>query len=316
MKKVNFTQFFKAGCFVFLMSGLSALHAQNTQIQAKTESTFAKADEDEDGDADRANSMNCGGTERWSVKVLVDAAVSQINFTPVTMTVSQMVALSTPTPSTTMARTAPVETTTYTTNCTITIKKAETDNDYHLVLYDGTHTMIGEIPDPACSAAASSAYVSKYVAARNFIDAHIASGNVSSVNIPPVVVTGVGFIDPPHGQTGAAANNMEIHPIIDIHFQSSTGIEDQGKLLNVSVGPNPFSTTAEFKLNTVLNDLGVVTLSLFDIQGQEVKTLQVPVTSSSQINYTLMKDDLKAGVYLYRFRNNGSILYEGRLMVQ
>ena len=29
-------------------------------------------------------SMNCGGVERWSEKVLVDAGVSSINFTPVT----------------------------------------------------------------------------------------------------------------------------------------------------------------------------------------------------------------------------------------
>jgi hypothetical protein len=316
MKKGNITHFFKAGCFVFLMSGISTLHAQNIQSQEKTETDATRVDADEDGDADRVNSMNCGGVERWSVKVLVDGAVSQINFTPVSKTVSQMVALTTPTPSTSMPRTGPVETTTYTTNCTITIKKAETDNDYHLVLYDGSKTMIGEIPDPSCSAAASSAYVSQYVAARNFIDAHIASGNVFSVNIPPVTVTGVGFIDPPHGQTGAAANNMEIHPIIDIHFQSSTGIKEYPQLLNVAVGPNPFSSTTTFKLNTVLNDFGSITLSLFDIQGQEVKTLTVPVTSTNEINYTLVKDDLKAGVYLYRFRNNGSILYEGRLMVQ
>src|ERR1022692_4302387 len=144
-------------------------------------------------------SMNCGGVERWSEKVLVDASVSSINFTTVTKTVTQLTQLVTPTPSTTMPRTCPTECQVYTVNCVITIKKAETDNDYHLVLSDGSNTMIGEIPDPACSAAASSAYVSNYLDCRNFIDAHIASGNVSGLSLA-VVVTGVAFVDPPHGQ--------------------------------------------------------------------------------------------------------------------
>ena len=293
--------------------GAASMNAQE-KVTAETKGIKVQADADEDGDE---KGMSCtGGTERWSQKVLTDAAHTQINFTPVVKTVSQMVALTTPTPSTTMPRTAPIETTTYTTNCTITIKKAETDNDYHLVLYDGSKTMIGEIPDPTCSGTSGSAYVSQYTACRQFIDAHIASGNVSNVNIPPVVVTGVGFIDPPHGQTGAAANNMELHPILDIHFQTATGIADESKLLDVTVGPNPFSTSTEFKLRTKLNNFSKVTLVLFDILGQEVRDVQIPVTSNSEINYTLLKDDLKSGVYFYRFRNEGLILYEGRVVVQ
>ena len=178
--------------------------------------------EEEDGDGEtRGMQTACGGTELWSLKVLTDPAATTVNYTPVASTVAALVALTTPTPSTTMPRTAPVETTTYIITCNITIKKTESDNDYHLVLSDGTHTLIGEIPDPNCTAALTSAHKSQFAAAKAFIDANIASGNVMSVNIGQVTVTGVGFIDPPHGQTGAAPNNLELHPILDIHFASA-----------------------------------------------------------------------------------------------
>jgi len=34
----------------------------------------------------------------------------------------------------------------------------------------------------------------------------------------PVEITGIGFFDRPHGQTGRAPNNIEIHPILSIQF--------------------------------------------------------------------------------------------------
>jgi hypothetical protein len=35
----------------------------------------------------------------------------------------------------------------------------------------------------------------------------------------PVTVTGVGFFDRIHGQTGVAPNGIELHPVLDIQFQ-------------------------------------------------------------------------------------------------
>jgi len=310
----------------FLMTGILVFTAQHgfSQTVAVQKAEPAKTDqlktedEDEDNDGEtRVKGMNCGGTERWAQKTLTDAAISSINWTPVTQTTTQLAALTTPTPSTTMLRTGPVEFTTYLTHCSITIKKAETDNDYHLVLDDGSgHTVIGEIPDPTCATAASSAYVSQFLAARNFIDAHIASGNVSNVNIAPVVITGVGFVDPPHGQTGAAPNNFEIHPIIDIHFETATGIQDMSKTLEVTVGPNPCTSSTRFQVTSTLSNLGTCSLVLYDMLGEIVREVPVPVTGTNTIDYTLVKDDLKAGIYIYRLKNNGAPLYEGKLMVQ
>src|ERR1700758_4970373 len=204
-----------------LVFNLSLLLLLLSTSLASAQNNSREKEEDEEGEVEQTM---CGGTERWSVKVLVDPAVNTINFTPISTNVASLVNIVTPTPSTTMPRYAGVEDKTYKVVCHITIKKVETDNDYHLVLSDGTNTLIGEIPDPTCSAASSSAYVNDYIAARNFIDSHIASGNVSSVNIGNVEVYGVAFVDPPHGQTGAAPNNLEIHPILGIQFAGTTGV--------------------------------------------------------------------------------------------
>jgi hypothetical protein len=165
---------------------------------------------------------NCGGVERWSVKVLTDSLAGTVNFTPKSTSIAHLVSIATPTPNSTMPRYQPVEDSTYIVTCSITIKKAESDSDFHLVLSNGTQTLIGEIPDPACSTVAASPYASQFQACRNFINANIAAGNVNNVNLPPVTVTGVAFIDPPHGQTGAAPNNLELHPILNIYFASTT----------------------------------------------------------------------------------------------
>ena len=40
----------------------------------------------------------------------------------------------------------------------------------------------------------------------------------------PVTVTGVVFFDRPHGQTGRALNGLEIHPVLDINFNTTTPV--------------------------------------------------------------------------------------------
>jgi len=190
----------------------------NTNTQDKN--TNQDGEEDE---VDELSTTGCGGVERWDEKVLTDILANTVVLTPNLTTVAHLVLITTPTPNTTMPRYQPVEDSTYKVTCKITIKKAEADSDFHLVLSDGTHTLIGEIPDPVCTSVAVSSYASLFQACRNFINANIASGNVSNVNIPSVTVTGVAFVDPPHGQTGAAPNNLELHPIIDIHFASTSG---------------------------------------------------------------------------------------------
>ncbi len=167
---------------LFLLLLLLSVNITNAQNNRKE-----KVEEEEEYELANGKTL-CGGTERWSQKVLVDAAISTINFTPIAANVGYMVGITTPSSSPTMPRYAGVEDKTYNVTCKITIKKVETDSNYHLVLSDGTHTMIGEIPDPSCSAAGSSAYVNDYIAARNFIDAHIASGVGVTIDIKIVYI--------------------------------------------------------------------------------------------------------------------------------
>lgn len=267
----------------------------------------------EEEEEEREEQVQCGGTERWSVKVLTDPAVNTINFTPISANVGYMVNIITPTPSSTMPRYPGVEDKTYKVTCNITIKKVETDNDYHLVLSDGTHTMIGEIPDPTCSAAASSTYVNDYIAARNFIDAHIASGNVTSVSIPPVVVYGVAFVDPPHGQTGAAPNNLEIHPILGIQFANTTDINDQEDILKVSVAPNPAHDNLTLSIDSKVDRLADCEFRIFDALGSLVKTIDLP-RALHKIERTISIQDLAGGFYYYRVTKSEKPLYEGKFI--
>ena len=214
-----------------------------------------------------------------------------------------------------MPRYAGVEDKTYQVICNITIKKVETDNDYHLVLSDGTHTLIGEIPDPTCSAAASSAYVNQYVAARNFVDTYIGSGTVSSVHIAQVQVYGVAFVDPPHGQTGAAPNNLELHPILSINFLGTTGISSvPEKKMDVSIFPNPFKESIQVQVKSKNPVLKECTLQLYDIMANKVAEFDLPVKEQKEISETLSTKNVAPGTYIYRIMSEGKLMYDGKLI--
>ena len=265
----------------------------------------------------KLKSTECGGVERWTVKVLTDPDVGSINFNPVITTVNGMVSIVTPSPSTTMPRYAGIEDKTYKLVCKITIKKDEEDDDYHLVLSDGIHTFIGEIPNAVCATAATSSYVNQYISCRNFIDSHIPQGNVNNVNIPDVEVTGVAFIDPPHGQTGKAPNNIEFHPVLDIHFYSATGISDESveKLLAVSTFPNPAHNTVNFSMHSSYESLQNCSLQLFDSQAQCIKVFELPVSGHQSILKTLDVSGISAGIYIYTVSSKGKHIYDGKLII-
>lgn len=257
----------------------------------------------------------CGGTERWSEKVLVDSLESTINFTPITTTINYLVNIVTPAPSTTMPRYAGVEDKTYKVVCNVTLKKNETDNDYHLVLSDGTNTMIGEIPDPTCSAAATSAFTTQYLNARNFVDTYIGSGTVSTVTIAPVEVYGVAFVDPPHGQTGKAPNNLEIHPILSIQFAGTTGVNVvHDKVLEVTVSPNPFKENLKVSVYTKEANLKKCSIQFFDMMANKVVEFDLSVKGKKEISEVINTSSVAPGTYIYRLVNDGKPFYDGKLI--
>ncbi len=150
------------------------------------------------------------GAERWPVKTLSDAPAARLVYKPTTTTVASMVRLAPPDRPT--ARVAPTEFTLFRIIACLTLVKQEADSDYHLVITELSQpavTMIAEIPNRQCAGACRDVVnASKYAAARGVVD---------GLSLPALVeITGFGFFDRKHGQTGLAPNGVEIHPVLRV----------------------------------------------------------------------------------------------------
>jgi hypothetical protein len=172
--------------------------------------------------APNAASAACG-VERWSVKTGSDADKALINLSSTSSTtIAALGALPAPSTLPSDNRVQPTETTVFKIAATLNEYKLEADSDYHLVLNDSSgHTMIAEIPDPAC-VAAGSVLTSQIQHSRAQFDAkYTVTGSFKTANAP-VTITGVGFFDFLHGQTGVAPNGIELHAVTDIQFSGGT----------------------------------------------------------------------------------------------
>jgi hypothetical protein len=159
------------------------------------------------------------GVERWSVKTGTDADAGLINLQSITQTtIASLTSLPAPTTLPANNRIQPTETTVFQLHATLTEYRLEADSDYHLILGDGSgNTMITEIPSPAC-VGSSSILLSSIRRARSEFDAqYTTTSSFQTANVP-VTVTGVGFFDFLHGQTGVAPNGIELHAVLDVQF--------------------------------------------------------------------------------------------------
>ena len=159
------------------------------------------------------------GRERWPVKTGTDADAAHIDLGTVNpTTIQHLASLAPPAALPQDSRIPPVEVTVYQVQATLTGFKQEPDSDYHLILSDGTRTMIAEIPDPAC-VGKGSPLLPGIELARTQFDAryHPSTDHFTHVSVP-VTVTGVGFWDFDHGQDGVAPNAIELHPVRNIRF--------------------------------------------------------------------------------------------------
>jgi hypothetical protein len=112
-----------------------------------------------------------------------------------------------------------VETTNYRVGARLVEMKLEDDRNIHLVVAvpsAPSKAMIVEFPDTTCNGARSSPKKAKMARARSAIIA--ACGQPSSSRVTKLsgraTVTGAGFFDIPHGQTGIAPNAIELHPVL------------------------------------------------------------------------------------------------------
>jgi hypothetical protein len=159
-----------------------------------------------------ASGVSCG-IELWPIKVLTDPNAGLVDTTnPATTTIAAIDALPVPTNPASRAGDQ-YELHSYIVTATLTGYKLEADSDYHLVITDGSRTMIAEIPLPTC--ASGSKVLAQITKARtSFEAAHPQSQECFNCLHQTVTMVGIGFFDKLHGQTGVAPNGAELHPVL------------------------------------------------------------------------------------------------------
>jgi len=163
------------------------------------------------------------------VKTLSDSDASSVNFTPVGTTVPHLRALAAPAELPQSSRISPTELAVYSLTVKVVEFKLEDDRDIHLVIADPSDaslTMIVEFPDAStCAGAVSSARAAEMRGARDSFTATF--GQPSSSHFTMIsgtaTLTGVGFFDFKHGQTGVAPNAIELHPVLSFSASSASG---------------------------------------------------------------------------------------------
>jgi hypothetical protein len=166
-----------------------------------------------------AYAVTCG-VWRWPVKTLSDSAARQVDFSPRHTTVRHLRSLATPsTLGETTPRIPPVEFTTWKVRAKLVTAVMEDDQDYHVVIRvpsSRRKTMIIEFPDSHCNGARISRKRAAMVRARNQFENLCGAVGSSFVDLRGrVTVSGVGFWDEIHGQTGVAPNGIELHPVLE-----------------------------------------------------------------------------------------------------
>jgi len=153
-----------------------------------------------------------------------------VNFTPVQSSVAQLRSLVAPASLPPSSRIAPVEVTVFTVTAQVVEMKLEEDRDIHLVIADpgdATATMITEFPDAdQCSGAVASAHAQEMRTARAALVSVFGQPSSSQFTklTGTATITGVGFFDFLHGQTGVAPNGIELHPVIGFTLLSGGAV--------------------------------------------------------------------------------------------
>ncbi len=166
-----------------------------------------------------AEGLACG-VERWAVKTLTDSDAAKVNFQAVPGSVGTLVSLPKPAALPKNSRIAPVELTVYTVKAHVEEFKLENDSDIHVVISnpdDPNETMIVEFVNTQCIDPAKAIQETAMAKTReDFIGICGEPARKFLTCEVDVEITGVGFFDFIHGQTGVSPNGIEIHPVLAI----------------------------------------------------------------------------------------------------
>jgi uncharacterized protein (TIGR03437 family) len=166
-------------------------------------------------------------------------------FSPQDATVSQLGSQTRPASLPENGRVPPIETQTFNVPGRLVGFKLEDDQDFHIViadLEDPAKTMITEIPSPVCSGACASGHAEDFQVARMAFAGRFGQPT-GTFKQPPqaanVVITGVGFFDFLHGQTGVAPNAIELHPVLSLTIPLPPAINQGGTVNGASFVTGP-----------------------------------------------------------------------------
>ena len=166
--------------------------------------------------APSSKQVGCG-IERWSVKTLADPAGRTLTLSPKATTIRALRKRTVP-GYLGLRRSRGVERTTFRVRAKLVEMKLEADSDIHLVIADPTRsgaTLIAELPSPSCTAGATPKARLKMRRARNALISACGSPSSSFRRLSgTATISGVGFFDQIHGQTGVAPNGIELHPVV------------------------------------------------------------------------------------------------------
>jgi len=165
--------------------------------------------------------LNCPD-ERAAVKLETDANAGLVDLAfSATTTIADMRSWPAPSIIPPHNRISPYETTVLVLDATLVEYKLDDDSDYHLVLIDTYgNTIIAELDSPAC--ASGSRFAAAISNSRAEFDAVLAATKTFQEAGLAVRITGIGMFDFLHGQTGGAPNGIELHPVLDISFDTSS----------------------------------------------------------------------------------------------
>lgn len=184
----------------------------------------------------------CSG-ERWPVKVGTDQDAGLVNLgSSTSTTIANLRAIAIPKKLQDARRATPTETTVYVVNAIVKKYIRMYDQDYHIVIADSSgRTMIAEIPAPGC-VSSSSPFAAGIAHARAQFDAMFnVTSSFQDADVP-VRITGVGFFDYLEGQAGQAPNGIELHPVLDITFDTNFSLSASPPTLSVGQGSSATST--------------------------------------------------------------------------
>ena len=197
-------------------------------------------DEDEDEILTIQQGVSCG-VERWSVKTGTDADVGSVNLSPQDTTISALTSIARPSSLPPNGRASSAERQAWRLrDVTVTVYKLETDSDYHVVVSDGSRTMITEIPHPDCVGGSSPFLPGIQAARATFNSRFTPTSTFQTANVTASMI-GVGFFDFFHGQTGVAPNGIELHAVLGVCF--GAGCQIGGTTDDFSIGVSPSSQT-------------------------------------------------------------------------